>query len=497
MPEVRHEIPAQVEPVQFQAVAEPAKDSVALEQKIGTRWILVAGIITVIVGVGFFLKYAYDNALVGPLGRVVIATVSGLVALTVGEITRRRNYDIVAKGVTSLGFAILYATVFSAFRFYGLIGSTAAFALAVLVTVAAMLYAVSLDEVLIAVLSLLGGFLTPVLVSTGQNLPIPLFTYVLILGTGVMLCAYYRKWLPINILSFAGTFALYAGWFEKFYRHTIHGSVQPPEQLPIAIGWLGVFFAVYLVLPLLYALFKKVKAQQHDIPLVVANAAITLFYLWNMLFDRYRVWLAFCAIVLCVAYLVMLTIATKRCKDDTNLHLSLLAMSLFFLTLAIPLYLKMYALAMAWAVEGAILAYIGLRYRSIWTQLGAGIAILLSFGQLLNQSPMHSAAFRLAFNPAFGTWCFVAAAVFAYHIIYRRASQSPQNVYSLVAEVSYGAALALLMAAITIEWRANCDYNLLANNAGDRLVLQGNGDNLYGVYAAFHFQAALSEGDGQ
>lgn len=83
-----------------------------LEQRIGTRWVLIAGIITVIVGVGFFLKYAYDNAIVGPLGRVIIASVSGLIALCIGEITRKRGYGIVAKAVTSLGFAILYAAVF-------------------------------------------------------------------------------------------------------------------------------------------------------------------------------------------------------------------------------------------------------------------------------------------------------------------------------------------------------------------------------------------------
>ena len=98
-----------------------AKPEMLLEQRIGTQWVLVAGVITVIVGVGFFLKYAYDNNLIGPLGRVVIAAISGLIALAIGETTRKRGYEIVAKAVTALGFAILYAAVFSAYRFYELI----------------------------------------------------------------------------------------------------------------------------------------------------------------------------------------------------------------------------------------------------------------------------------------------------------------------------------------------------------------------------------------
>ncbi|MHC4508912.1 MAG: DUF2339 domain-containing protein, partial [Planctomycetota bacterium] len=89
-------------------------ERVGLEQRIGTRWVLFAGIITVIFAVGFFLKYAYDTNLIGPSGRVAIAAFSGLVALAVGEITRRRGYGTIARAVTALGFAILYAAVFSA-----------------------------------------------------------------------------------------------------------------------------------------------------------------------------------------------------------------------------------------------------------------------------------------------------------------------------------------------------------------------------------------------
>ncbi len=82
-----------------------------LEQRIGTRWILVAGVITVFVGVGFFLKYAYEHFSLSLSARVIIVAICGLVALAAGEITRRRGYDIVAKGVTALGFAILYAAI--------------------------------------------------------------------------------------------------------------------------------------------------------------------------------------------------------------------------------------------------------------------------------------------------------------------------------------------------------------------------------------------------
>ena len=444
-----------------------------LEQRIGTRWVLIAGIITVIFAVGFFLKYAYDTNLIGPLGRVVIAAVGGLVALVVGEVTRRRGYGIVAKGVTALGFAILYAAVFSAYRFYGLIGPTPAFVLAIFVTAAAMLYAVSLNEIVVAFLSLLGGFLTPVIVSTGENLPIPLFSYVLILGVGAMLCAYYRKWRAVNLLAFVGTFLLYIGWFEKFYRSAVRTAEGMPEQMSVALAWLGIFFVVYLVLPMLYELVRKVKVREEDVLLVLANAAVVFYYLWTILFAKYRTELAFCALGLCAAHLVMMTVVIRRCKEDLRLRLALLVIGLFFLTIAVPLYLKMYAIAIAWAIEGVVLAVIGLKYRSIWTQLGGAVALLLSFGQLLHELPLHTGAFTLVFNPAFGTWCFVAGALLVCHIIYRRTSELAQEQRGLIAQVLYAATTLLLMAALAMEWYWHCDYNITGNAAGERLFLKG------------------------
>jgi len=442
------------------------KKAGTFEERIGTKWILIAGVIAVFVGVGFFLKYAYDNEWIGELGRVVIAAIGGLVALVIGEVTRRRGYGIVAKGVTALGFVILYLAVFSAYPYYDLISSTWAYILAILVTAAAMLCAVGLNELLIAFLSLLGGFLTPVIVSTGENRPTALFSYALMLGVGAMLCAYYRKWRAVNLLAFVGTFALYTGWFEKFYRpEMVKGAEeileQMPKQMPIALGWLGAFFGVYLVLPMLYELVKKVKAHKEDVLLVLANAAVVFYYLWTILFEEYRVELTFCALGLCAAHLVMMAVVIRRCKEDVNLRLALLVIGLFFLTIAVPLYLKMYALAMAWAVEGAILMVIGLRYRSIWTQIGGAVALLLSFGQLVEQLPMHTGAFRLVLNPAFGTWCFVAGALLVCHLVYRMNSTLAEDSRRLIAGVLYGAALLLLMAAVVMEWLWHCDYNLV------------------------------------
>jgi hypothetical protein len=121
-----------------------------------------------------------------------------------------------------------------------------------------------------------------------------------------------------------------------------------------------------------------------------------------------------------------------------------------------PLYFKMYALAMAWAAQGAILAVIGLRYRSKWTQTGSVVALLLSLFALMDNLPMHEEAFRLIFNPAFGTWCFVAAVLFVCSVIYRRTSALEEGAREDIAQIFYGLMGLLLMTAATLEWHSYC-----------------------------------------
>jgi len=432
-----------------------------LEQRIGTRWILIAGVVAIFVGVAFFLRYAIDNFSIGPLGRVIAVAAGGLIALTAGEITRRRGYEIVAKGVTALGFAVLYAAVFTTSQLYGLIGTAPAFILAIIITASAMAYAVTLNEIVMAFLSLLGGFLTPVIVSTSQNLPIPLFSYTLTLGVGAILCGYYRKWRTVNLLAFAGTFLLYTSWFEKFYRPDITAIEPSLSQMPMALGWLGIFFLIYLVMPILYELVNKKDTHKEDVMLMLFNAIVTFYYLHAIFFESHQSILAFCTAGLAAAHLIMMAVAMARCRDDKNLQMVLLAIALVFITVAVPLYWKMCALTMAWAIQAIVLTVIGLRYKSVLTQFSAIVTLLLSCGNLLIYLPMHTEAFRLFINPTFGTWCVVASATCICHILYRNISTTTEELHDLITQLLYTAAGLLLFAATTMEWYWHCHYNLM------------------------------------
>jgi len=429
--------------------ARPRRESLALEQRIATRWALIAGVITIVFAVGFFLKYAYESGWIGPLGRVMIAGFGGLLALTIGELTRRRGYDFVAKGITALGFAILYATVFAAHRWYGLLGSAPAYVLAVAITTVAMLYAVVLDEVIVAVLSLVGGYITPVVLSRGENLPTLLFSYVLILSAGAVLCASWRKWSIVSILAFLGTYGLYTGWFERFCRPAMERGSTP--QLGVALFWLSVFFLIYLLVPLVHTLVRRVRSQVQDMLLVLADGVVVFYYLATMLMDRHENWLALCSLLMGATYLGLMALVFLRCRADVDLLNTLLVVGLSFASLAVPLYYEVHAAAAVWALEAVGLAAVGLRYRNTLVQIAAGAVAALALGNLVYHLPMHTDPFRLFLNRTFGTWCLVAAAVLVGHVLYRLDKHADVKVRQMATQVLYIAGLLVLMAAIGME----------------------------------------------
>ena len=451
------------------SVLSPRKTSLrqaGLEQKLGTTVALIAGIITVIVGVGFFLKYVYENAWFGPVARVCLVAAGGLIAMVVGEITRRRGYEIVAKGTTALGFALLYAAVFSASRVYMLIETNTAFVLAMAITAGAMSYAVVLNEVVIAFLSLLGGYLSPFVISTGQNLAIPLFSYLLALGIGALGCAMFRRWRAVNWIAMAGTYVLFTGWFETFYT---------PAQMAMTLSWLGVFGGLFLLAPLIYGLVRQVASRAEDVGLVAANSVAVFYYLWRMLHAEHPKAQALAAAVVGGVHLALAAAVHLRCRQDRRLIAALGVLGTGFLTAAVPLYFAaLNPTLLSWTVEAAVLTFIGIRYRSRWTKAVAFVISAVAAAGLFYHLPLHSdPAFRFVFNASFGTWLFVAAGVLVCHILWRLMAAAQDDEGRFASQVYYIAALLLAAAGCALEWLAYCDFHIEGAREGQSALLQG------------------------
>ena len=150
-----------------------------------------------------------------------------------------------------------------------------------------------------------------------------------------------------------------------------------------------------------------------------------------------------------------------RCREDSDLWQALLIAGLAFITIAVPLYFEVYAVAMLWGIEGLLLVVAGLRYRSLPTQLAGAIVLALAVGDLADRvCPCTFEPFRPVFNTAFGTWCFVAAAVMVCHVLYRLDKRLDPDLRSMCTQGLYVAALGLFMLTVVMElwWHAEAEH---------------------------------------
>ena len=185
----------------------------------GAKLFAWIGGLALFLGVAFFVKYSFEHNLVPPAVRVAIGFVIGLALLVGGVALKRKENAVTAQTLCATGILILYAVTFACrsfyhFAFFGLIPTLV---LMTLITATAFLLAVRLDAIVVAILGIAGGFLTPVLLSTGQDNPLGLFGYIALLDIGLLLVARRKDWSALPVLGAVGTILMQSGWITRFF----------------------------------------------------------------------------------------------------------------------------------------------------------------------------------------------------------------------------------------------------------------------------------------
>ncbi len=441
--------------------------ALSLEMQIGTRWIIWVGAVIFLGGVALALKYTYDNNLIGPSGRIVIGALTGIVALFVGEHYERRKLVIPFQTFTGGGLAIFYLCIFFAFQVYHLAGAGIAMSLAVLVTLLAISLSVIHNAMPIALLAVTGGYLSPVFLSTGQNAPWSLFSYVVLLNFVALGAGYFRRWRILDLFCFSGTALLYIAWFERYYSF--------PEQAAPALTFTTLFYVMFLTAPVLYSLVRGIPEGVQSLTLIIGNSLFWLFCYYQVLFEEYREALGLVALLQALLVFFIYLLWMRRVKDPTPTAQSLLVISLSLLTLVTPLWFHFYAVPLSWAVEGTVLLWLSFRFRSELTRFG-GVAVLsLSIAGLIYYLPLHSKSFTPVFNASFGAWVFVILnVVWAAHMVYARYVDGEKDLFPIAGGLSL-TAVVMTCFLLTVEtfqfWQLRGGYGWFVNASASLTIL--------------------------
>ena len=412
-PEVIIEEPAPV--AQVAPATQPAASSGPdWEFLLGRNWFAIIGGIAVVLGIGFFLKLAFDNNWISDTGRIILGIVVGLAFLGGGEYAQRR-VPRWAQPVTASGAAILYLSIYAAFGLYRLIPADLSFILLAVVVTAAVLLALRYESIVIAILGLVGAFISPVLL--GTDLPDERFVlaYILLVDIGILAISAFRNWRWLTLVGWVGSYGIFSYWLTGSYGND-------PVFAHIALS--GIFLTFAAAMPLYHILWRRVPGAA-DLTLMTINAAAYSLLTPIILWDDYEGWVGLIALSLALLYGLFALAAHLRKGVPSTVTVFSLAFASVFLALAFPLQFSGHSVALGWAAQGTATVWLGFYIRR-WQTRAFGIAALLlaALHLLLFDFWVDPDTYTPVINVRFITMAFVIAAFSAAALFYHRYRQS-------------------------------------------------------------------------
>lgn len=374
----------QAKPKSLTVEARPASpgprfaEPIARMVEMAKRWLTTGnvpvklGVIVSFFGVAFLLRYAVDQGFIALSieARYLAVTALAGVLLTIGW-RLREKLPAYALSLQGGGIGMLYLTIFAAFRLHEIVPAPFAFVLLLALTAFTGVLAVLQNSMALAVLGTVGGFLAPVLVSTGAGNHVALFSYYLLLNLAILGIAWYRAWRILNVLGFAFTFGVGTYWGYEYYRPELFTSTEP---------FLLAFFLFYQAIAILFAFRQSPKLRGIVDGTLVFGTPVIAFTLQSRLVEDTEFGLAISAITVAVFYTLIATwLQRTQGKQMRLLIESFIALAVAFATIAIPLALDDRWTAAAWSMEGAALIWISVGQRRLLAKL-AGTALLAAAG---------------------------------------------------------------------------------------------------------------------
>jgi len=441
------------------------------ESQVGLNWVNRVAVITLIFGAAFFFKYAVDNDWVGPGGRVAIGVIAAIAALLAGDRLWKRGHKIFAQGLTGLGLALLYLSFYATFSLYHLLPQAAAFLLMMVTTGAAGVFALRYESQAIAILGLLGGYLTPLALSTGEDRPWTLFSYIFLLNLGAAALARVRRWTAVLGIALAATSLIFGLWVTSkirddtrtvatvfaiaFYAQfaasesrVVWGFAQVLASLGAAVIWedrsgfllLALLFAAgglpcaelrrkaegppwtllcYSIAYWVWTGLSRMGAPTTDrlVTFAALSAGFLMFFAWTLwwvavsrrvvreaelfvlaangasyfaasyilLNPVYHAYMGLFAAALGGIHIFAARLLWKPETSEKAASwpaLLAVAITVSFLTLAIPIQFTGFRITMAWALEGAVLAWLAARFETGRLHAGAWLVFALVVSRL-------------------------------------------------------------------------------------------------------------------
>ena len=422
--EIRHHIsiveteqPRAPEKSWFETFKENNPD---LEKFIGENLINKIGILILVLGISFFVKYAIDKEWINETARVGIGILAGSLVMGVAH-KLRQNYKAFSSVMVAGAISIFYFTIAIAFHDYHLFSQTVAFAIMVIITAFSTFVSVNYDRQELAVLSLIGGFAVPFMVSTGAGNYVVLFTYIAILNIGILGIAYYKKWNLVSILSFVFTYLLFSSWYYK----ELYADKLPHQG---ALAFATLYYFIFSIVVVLNNVRRKGEFSNIDYFMIIANTFVYFGLGMGILHNWGIEFKGLFTLSLAIYNLIYATILFKKFGLDKNAVYLLIGLVLTFVTLTIPIQFDGNQITLFWSAEAVLLFWLSQKSKISLFKLGAMVVQFLSIISLIidwdKQYRFSNNELSIIVNPIFITGIVVLASLIGTYFLLKKENES-------------------------------------------------------------------------
>ena len=419
-------------------VRKPSRTREEWEALIGGRVLNRIGAVALIIAVGLFLKYAFDQRLISETLRVLIGGLAGILALAGAYRARAKGFEIFAQGLVGAGIAILYLSVYSSFNFYHLVPQWVAFVLMAIVTGVTLVHGVRYDSLAVALLGWAGGFLTPIMLSTGQANEVGLFSYIALLDVGLLGILLMRtRWWVLEPLTFAGTWILYALWYEQFYM---------PEDLLVTLFFVMLFWALFYGMDVL-RLSREFHPSLAGTILGGANALVTFAALYILIDTDYHAWMGLVTLLFGAVYMLTLLGGARRREIGRSTEMQYVLTTITLGAIAFAIQFSGFETVTAWSIISVGIVWGSRRWNRPYAFYAGAAVVAGAFLKFLAEQNAASWGGIEDIQILFNIRSLALVALFSASLVSALALAAGEGTLARVVRgaLYYGAALSVLM----------------------------------------------------
>lgn len=404
------------------------KNNPDLEKFIGENILSKVAITILVIGIAFFVKYAIDKDWINETARVGIGILCGGIVLAFAH-SLHKKFAAFSSVLVAGGISIFYFTIGFAFHQYHLFSQTTAFIIMLVITGFSVFISIAYDRIELAALSLVGGFATPFMVSTGQGNYQVLFIYVLILDAGMLVLAYLRRWNLINIMTYCFTMVLYISWLET----KVIGAVNGPYMGALIFG--AAFYIIFILMNIVNNVKEKRQFGALELSILISNTFLYFGEGLHILNNYHPEAKGVFSASLAVFNLICSWLLFKKFKADKKLVYMMIGLTLTFITVSVPIQLHGNYITLVWAFESVMLIWLAQRskinlYRltSILITILMFVSLFMDWAAAYSMYHVNEGTMNIIFNKGCLTGIFSALCLAAIGLLLKKETRSGEAI---------------------------------------------------------------------